>query len=205
ERINSLAEAQKRTEERINSLVEAQKLTEERINSLAEAQKRTENEISLLVEAQKRTEDHITKLSESLNALRIDVSRLSETIGFSLEDLAKEYLPIILKEKGVLINKLERRYFILDGEEIEVNLYGEGVLNGKEILILGEVKSRIYGRDVESFNVQAEKIERYAGKESFKLMFGFAVHPSAIKESDRLKVTLFTAYGASSILRKGTW
>jgi len=181
--VGELAEAQKRTEERINSLVEVQKGTEERIDSLAEAQK--------------RTEDVVARLAGGLDMLRVEVGRLSDTVGFSLEDLAKEFLPSRLRGGGIEVSKLERRYFILDGEEVEVNLYGEGLQDGNEVLVLGKVKSRIYGGDVERFNLQAERIRRLTGKEAFKLMFSFAVHPSAIKESDRLRVALFTAYGAT--------
>ncbi len=42
EAINSLTEAQVRTEERVNELAEAQKKTEERMNELVEVQKKTE-------------------------------------------------------------------------------------------------------------------------------------------------------------------
>ncbi|MBS7638467.1 hypothetical protein KEJ49_06270, partial [Candidatus Bathyarchaeota archaeon] len=153
--INELAEAQKRTEERINELAEAQKRTEERINELAEAQKRTEERINELAEAQKRTDQNVATLAKRMESLAVEVGRLSETIGFSLEDLGRELLPSRLRELGVAIEGLERRHFVVDGEEIEVNLYGEGLCSGRRILVLGEAKSRIYSNDVERFNTQA--------------------------------------------------
>jgi hypothetical protein len=194
ERINELAEAQKRTEERINELAEAQKRTEERINELAEAQKRTEERINELAEAQKRTEENVASLAKEVRNLSVEVSKLSDAVGFSLEDLGRELLPSRLREYGVEVERLERRYFFLDGEEIEVNLYGEGLRDGRKILIIGESKSRIYSNDVEKFNTHAEKIKVHTAMEIFKLMFGFAIHPSALREAENFNIYLFTAY-----------
>ncbi len=167
------------------------------VNKLAEAQKRTEERINELAEAQKRTEQNVATLAKRMESLAVEVGRLSETIGFSLEDLGRELLPSRLRELGVAIEGLERRHFILDGEEIEVNLYGEGVYKGRRVLVLGEVKSRIYSNDVEKFNTQAEKIGRHLGREIFKLMFGFAIHPTAMMEAEWRNISLFTAYRPS--------
>ena len=169
------------------------------IGGLVEAQKKTEERINSLVEAQKKTEDSVAKIARSLEMLGIEVGRLSDTIGFSLEDLARELLPSRLKELGIQVEKLERRYFLIEGEEIEVNLFGEGLWNGQEALILGEVKSRIYRSDIEAFSIRAGKIEKKLGRKAYRLMFGFAVHPSALKEGERLKVSVFAAYGAHGI------
>ncbi|MBS7652265.1 hypothetical protein KEJ13_03935 [Candidatus Bathyarchaeota archaeon] len=199
ERINELAEAQKKTEERINELAEAQKKTEERINELAEAQKKTEERINELAEAQKKTEENVSALAKRIESLAVEVGKLSEAVGFSLEDLGRELLPSRLREMGIDVMALERRYFVVDGEEVEVNLCGEGVWNGRKVLVVGEVKSRIYSNDVGKFNAQAEKIVRHTGREIFKLMFGFAVHPSAIIEAESQNISLFTAYRPSRV------
>jgi len=178
----------------VNELAEAQKRTEERINELAEAQKRTEERINELAEAQKRTEESVASLAKEVRNLSVEVSKLSDAVGFSLEDLGRELLPSRLMEYGVEVERLERRYFFLDGEEIEVNLYGEGLRDGRKILIIGESKSRIYSNDVEKFNTHAEKIKVHTAMEIFKLMFGFAIHPSALREAENFNIYLFTAY-----------
>jgi hypothetical protein len=49
------------------------------------------------------------------------------------------------------VDDLERRFFFVDGKEVEINLFGVGKKDGKMITILGEVKSRIYEREVNKF------------------------------------------------------
>ena len=192
--IKELTEAQRRTEKRLEELAIAQKRTEERIEELVEAQKRTEERIEMLTDAQRRTEDAIAKLAEEMRMLRTEVGRLSETIGFSLEDLARELLPSRLREDGIRVERLERKYFILDGEEVEINLYGEGILEGERVIVLGEVKSRIYGRDVDRIASIVEKIEKLMDRRSVRVLFGFAVHPSAQIEAEKRGVRIYTAY-----------
>ena len=203
ERLNALAEAQRKTEERLNALAEAQKKTEERLNALAEAQRRTEERIEQLAQAQKKTEDalsklmaEVEKLAIGLNALRIEVGRLSETIGFGLEDIARVVVPGWLhRHLGVEVDELRREFFKVDEKEIEVNLYGEGTLRGEEVVIIGEVKSRIYKEDVEKFYNQiyapiTGKIE----KKTIGLLFGYLVHPTARKRAEELGLHTIASY-----------
>ena len=199
--IKRLAEAQRRTEKRVEELAEAQGRTEERLNILAEAQRKTEESLSTLArrvdslaDAQRRTEESVMKLSEAVSLLRVEVGRLSEAVGFSLEDLARWLLPSRLREEGVEVEGFERRFFLIDGREVEVNLYGEGRRDGEEIIILGEVKSRIYSDDVNRFAGIAEHIEAMMGRRAYKLLFGFAIHPSALRDAEERDVHLYTAY-----------
>ena len=215
ERVDALAEAQKRTEGRLNALAEAQMRTEKRVEELAEAQGRTEERLSILAEAQrrteeslgtlarrvdsladaqKRTEESVMKLSEAVALLRVEVGRLSEAVGFSLEDLARWLFPSRLREEGVEVEGFERRFFLIDGREVEINLYGEGCRDGEEVIILGEVKSRIYSDDVNRFAGIAERIEALMGRRAYKLFFGFAIHPSALRDAEERDVHLYTAY-----------
>ncbi|MEM1674091.1 MAG: hypothetical protein QXN24_07540 [Candidatus Bathyarchaeia archaeon] len=196
ERLSALAEAQKRTEERLDALAEAQKMTEERLTALAEAQKRTEERLSALAEAQRRTEEAIIKLTISLDALRVEVGRLSETVGFGLEDIARVVLPgWIYARLGIRVGDLRREFVEVDGREVEVNLYGEGELKGEKIIIVGEVKSRIYGSDVKEFydNIYVP-IARMAGAKVIGILFGYLIHPSAKKLSEELGLHVVASY-----------
>ncbi|RLG47073.1 MAG: hypothetical protein DRN90_05535 [Thermoproteota archaeon] len=222
ERIGGLAEAQRKTEERVSyledavtKLAEAQRRTEEHVTrlgkavmELAEAQRRSEERISRLeaaverlADAQRRSEDRLTrleaaveKLTDAIDVLRVEVGRLSEAVGFGLEDLARDFLPCRLREEGIIVERLERRHFVVDGAEVEINLYGEGTMRGEAIVVVGEAKSRIYGRDVARHASIAQKIEGIVGRRAVKLMFGFAIHPSAREEAKKLDVKLYTAY-----------
>ncbi|MBS7605939.1 MAG: hypothetical protein QXR62_00020 [Candidatus Bathyarchaeia archaeon] len=196
EELKALAETQRRTEERLNALAEAQKRTEDELKALAEAQRMTEARLSALAEAQKRTEEAIMKLIISLDALRVEVGRLSETVGFGLEDIARVVLPgWVYARLGIRVSDLRREFIKVDGREVEVNLYGEGELKGEKIIIVGEVKSRIYGSDVKEFydNIYVP-IARMAEAKVIGILFGYLIHPSAKKLSEELGLHVVVSY-----------
>jgi phage shock protein A len=219
-----LAEAQVKTEERVASLeetvkklIEAQVVTEDSLAKLAERVTRLEEAVERLAEAQKRTEDSLAKLAErvtrleeaverlaeaqkrtedSLGMLFKAVSGLSDTIGFGLEDIAKVMLPSWLeKHERIKIEELERRFIKVDGEEIEINLYGEGKKGRYPVVIIGEVKSRIHGRDVKEFFENFSKIKKvFKEKKVIPLLFGYWIHPSASSLGRELGIKLIASY-----------
>ena len=210
EAVANIAEAQKRTEERLGELAEAQKRTEfvisglgERVTGLegaverlegaverlAEAQKRTEQGLGELAEAQKRTEESVRDLAKA-------VGGLSETVGFGVEDVARVVLPGWLeRHQRVHVDELERRFLVVDGETVEVNLYGEGTKSGKPIVVLGEAKARIRGSDVSEFLQNLEKAQRtLAGRRLLPVMFGFWLHPSAQVIAREKRILVVASY-----------
>lgn len=94
ERLEALAEAQRRTEERlerleatVERLAEAQHRTEERLDALAEAQRRTEERlerleatVERLVEAQRRTEERMERLEATVERLAEAQRRTEERL-----------------------------------------------------------------------------------------------------------------------------
>lgn len=87
-----------------------------------------------------------------MQQLAQQVGRLSDYVGFGLEDIAHVVLPAYLfRHHGIRMGELERKFIQLNGEPVEINLYAEAEKEGKTIIILGGVKSRIYGREVEEF------------------------------------------------------
>ncbi|MHA1427973.1 MAG: hypothetical protein ACTSQI_18485 [Candidatus Helarchaeota archaeon] len=193
--IDKLAEAQKRTEERVEELAEAQKRTEERVEELAEAQKQTDTHlvkldmsIDKLAEAQKQTNLSVTRLSQAVGAL-------SDTIGYGLEDVAKVVVPSVLeKYKSIKIDELERKFVSVAGKEYEIDLYGTGFKGHEKLTIIGECKSRIYGRDVKEFIEILKDIESTLPQDLFKFMFGFFIHPSAQRLAESFGIFLIVSY-----------
>ncbi|MCD6513562.1 MAG: hypothetical protein J7L07_01420, partial [Candidatus Odinarchaeota archaeon] len=207
--VDKLAEAQRRTEERldrlsetVDKLAEAQRRTEERldrlsetVDKLAEAQRRTEERLNELAEAQRRTEEQINRLSEAVRNLSVSVSRLSDTVGFGLEDIARVVVPgWLYRHESINIDSLDRKFFKIDTEEIEVNLYGIGSRDEKRVIVIGECKSRIYRSDVEKFSSVVGRLREIIGDEIYALMFGYWIHPSAEEAAKKYRITLIASY-----------
>jgi len=125
---------------------------------------------------------------------------LSETIGFGLEDIAHVVLPGYLQRhyqvilEGPLGEELSRRFFWVEGREIEINLYGEGRRDGQRVVVLGEAKSRIYGREVERFLADVKLVENQVEGEVWRVMFGYYIHPTAVKAAEEQGVLLVASY-----------
>ena len=200
EAVTRLAEAQARTEERVGrleaaveELAKAQARTEERVEELAKAQARTEERLEELAKAQARTE-------EALHGLARQVGALADTIGFGLEDIAHVVLPGYLerhyglKLEGPLGAELGRKFFDVEGQFVEINLYGEGLRDGQRVTVLGEAKSRIYGREVERFARGVRLVEPLIKGEVMRVMFGYYLHPTAEEEAKKHGIILVASY-----------
>lgn len=167
-----------------------------KVSDLAEAQKRTEERLNELAEAQKRTEGTLEKLIISLYNLQVEVGRLSDTIGFGLEDIAKvTLLGWLYRHLGIEIDELRREFVKINSEEIEVNLYGEGILKGEKIIIIGEVKFRIYSSEVKDFydHTYIPIVKRVKAK-VIGILFGYLIHPSAKKLAEELGLYTIASY-----------
>ncbi|MDR7521001.1 MAG: hypothetical protein QN168_00910 [Armatimonadota bacterium] len=210
ERTARLEEFQARTEERLARLEQAMLRAEERlarledaVAALAAAQTRTEERlarledaVAALAAAQTRTEERLGRQEEALLALTQAVGRWTELFGFTLEDLAREVAPAYLAQHfGIRVEALDRRFFRLDGQEIEVDLYGEGRRDGEAVAVVGEVRSRIYGRDVEAAFRQAERLAPQLPGAPVAVLFGFVIHPSAREAAARLGAVVISSSG----------
>jgi vacuolar-type H+-ATPase subunit E/Vma4 len=136
--VRELAEAQKNTEQRVNELAEAQKRTEQRVNELAEAQKKTEEEIRALTQALNRTRE---ELKEDITNLRKEFGGFQRSMSYAFENEAFRMLPGVLKEKyGIEVTE---KFIRKEVRGKEINVFGRGRMNGKDVLIIGEAKIRL--------------------------------------------------------------
>ncbi len=186
--INQLAEAQAKTEERLNQLAL-------RVDQLAEAQAKTEERLNQLAAAVERLVESVDKLTKEHDRLSNEFKRWRDAYGFSLEDIARVVVPgWLLRHEGVEV-ELERKFFIVEGKPVEVNLYGETIRNGRKIVVVGEVKSRIYDDDVIRFIKNLKELRKILGKvEVIPLMFGFLIHPTAQEKAEKEKIRLIASY-----------
>ncbi|MEM4189833.1 MAG: hypothetical protein QW544_04905, partial [Candidatus Caldarchaeum sp.] len=196
EEVKSLREGENRLWEEVRSLREGQEKLWENQNKLWEEVRSLREGQNRLEESMVRLQDAVTLLTQAHRELAKQVGALSETIGFGLEDIAKVVVPGWLQrhEGIVMAEEFVRRWITVNGEEIEVNLYGEGEKNGRKLVIVGEAKSRIYKREVEAFDAWAERVAVSVGGEVYKFMFGYLIHPSAEEEGRKRKITLIASY-----------
>jgi len=85
-------------------------------------------------------------------------------------------------------------FFEVDGEQVEINLYGEGRRDGQGAVVLGESKARIYGRDVQDLTKVLAQVEPLVEGEVVRVMFGFYIHPTALREAREAGILLVASY-----------
>ncbi|MCX6582465.1 MAG: hypothetical protein NT166_20020 [Candidatus Aminicenantes bacterium] len=123
-----------------------------------------------LAEAQKRTEEEIRGLARDHKNTQKEVGGLSTTFGYMLENAAYKKLPgLLARDFGIIIKGALKRDYLIDeeGAEIEVNIFGYGEKEGREITIVGESKAQLSQNDVDKF--LRKKYDRMEGV--FKEMF----------------------------------
>ncbi len=222
QRLEELAQAQARTEQRLEELAQAQARTDTavqqlaaRVDQLAQAQARTDAavqqlaaRVDQLAQAQARTDAAVqqlatrvdqlaqaqTRTEQALQQLATQVGALSDNVGYGLEDIARVVLPGYLKHRhGVHVEHLERRIFTVDGQRFDVDLYAEGRRGRRRVVVVGEVKSRIYAREVHQFQQLLAAVQPQLPAEPLPVMFGYFIDLSAT-EAAREKIVLIAAY-----------
>lgn len=170
---------------------------EEAVARLTEAQARTEARAEELAQAYIHMQEVMRSLVQQMGQLSQQVGRLSDVVGFALEDLAREVTPAYLAQHyGIRVEGLERRFFTIEGQEIEIDLYGEGWRDGERIVVLGEVRSRIYGRDVEAVVRRADELKPQVVGTPIVVLFGFVIiHPSAREVARQLGAIVISSSG----------
>ncbi|MBS1248779.1 MAG: hypothetical protein MAG431_00341 [Chloroflexi bacterium] len=190
--VKDLAEAQKRTESKVEELAEAQKRTESKVGELAEAQKRTETKVEELAEVQKETTYHVQTLAHQMRETNATLGGLGQSVAYSLENEAYRLMPALMEEKyGIKMTERFVRTYI-DGEEI--NLFGRGQRDGKDILIVGEAKLRLDERrkaktgEIAAFEQLEDKAEvvkrKHPGEKIVLVLIAHHARPSILKAAE---------------------
>jgi DNA repair exonuclease SbcCD ATPase subunit len=196
QRLEELAQAQKETEQKIKELTEAQKETEQKIKELTEAQKETEQKIKELTEAQRKTEETLKKLIEDHSKTREKLEGLSDSFGYLLEDRAMKSLPKILKRKYNIkaVGNFVRDYFIINGEHVEVNIFGKVKKGNKEYILIGEAKSQVTKKAIDKFLKKCDKISRSFSKETIKVFISYIFSPGIKEYAEEKGIVLIPSY-----------
>src|SRR3989338_5240403 len=170
------------------------------VKELAEAQKRTEIKVGELAEAQKRTEEEIKKLTKTVKNVQKNLGGLSHAVGYHLEDRAYKTLPLLLKrDLGIEVEgKLIRRFFVYGrGKKDEVNIYGRGIKDGKEVVIIGESKSQLSKDDIDDFLDIVDRVTDYtksADKENVLIAVSYSVEPDIEEYAKKKDIKIYWSY-----------
>ncbi len=183
--VKDLAEAQRRTETKVEELVEAQK-------DLAQAQKD-------LAQAQRGTEKEVKTLALTVKNMQKELGGISNTIGYGLEDKSYQMFPQVLKEDFNIKIKgaIERRFIVYpSGKDDEINIYGEGTLDGEHIYIIGESKARIGKNDVRDFTRLFKRVKAHLQKKIIPIILCYSIHPSIEKflKEEHPEIKVYKSY-----------
>jgi len=186
QRVEELAEAQKRTEQRLEGLAQAQEAMAQALASLARAQEESQRQIQALARAQEESQRQIQELARQMVEVRRELGGLGRSMSYALENEAYRMLPPFLAERhGIQVTQRFVRTYI--GDE-EINLFGRGRRDGKEVLIVGEVKVRLEeGRREDALEQLEEKArvvqEAYPGEELVLLLVTHHAHPGILQKA----------------------
>ena len=196
QRVEELAEAQQRTEQRVEDLAKAQQRTEQRVEELAEsqqhlveAQQRTEQRVEELAESQQHTEHALQQLARQMGGLARQVGGMSDRMGGDLEEVAAIMVHDVLeREFGWQIDELDRAWQMWNGEEEEIDVFGQAhdpLRPDTTLWIVGEVKFNLTMRDVERFTFLLARAARHLEGEIVPVCFSYRVRPS-VREATKM-------------------
>jgi hypothetical protein len=182
----------------VKELAVTQQRTEQRVEELAVAQQRTEQRVEELTLAQQHTEQSLQKLIEEHQDTRKQLGGLAATVGYSLENQAYKALPQLLqRDFGLLVQGRLKRDYLKDqqGNELEVNIIGQALQNGKPVTIIGESKSQLSKQKIDQFI--RKRLERLEGviPTYFPIIITHMVSGSDVEEYARSKgIAVYYSY-----------
>jgi len=142
------------------------------MEELAEAQKKTEVRMEELAEAQKETKLEIRNLRKQVGGLTMDV-------GYGIEDRIMPYIcDFGKKEFDTDIKLVERRNLVYpDGNYDEINIYAEGMKQGKPVFIIGECKAQPGKKDFDKFNQITARVKKVISGDVYMFITGYSFSP----------------------------
>jgi predicted CopG family antitoxin len=149
-----------------------------------------------LAEAQKRTEISLNRLIGRVDLVEDRLEGISNSVGYSLEDKSYKSLPDLLKKEDIVVEgNMIRRYYRIGNKDQQINIFAKGRRNGKEILILGEVKVRPSKTEIDRFLKIAEQVRKEEGNpETYLLFVANDYHPNTEQYLKEKGIRYFWSY-----------
>jgi hypothetical protein len=148
---------------------------------------RLESALERLARAQARMDAAVLTLTR-------EVDRLRQSLGPGLDEVAPEIVPWHLARHHLIhVQDLEARVLSMNGGEVQIDLYGEGHQDGRRVVVIGAMRSRIRVHDVESAVELATRLRPQLPGAPVPVLFGFVVYPSAHRRAQELGAIVIAA------------
>jgi hypothetical protein len=194
--LQALAEAQAATDRSLKELAARtdrrfEEILREMRESAALSDRRFEEMIREMRESAARTDRRFEEMTREIRelsartdrrfeALQREVGGLGDRLGSDLEEIGRIVVADYLREQeGIELASLEGRFLRVDGEEVELDIFGEGRRAGEAVLVIGECKARVFPRELEAFARRTEPLGRSSGKPLVRAVYCQRVHPDA--------------------------
>jgi hypothetical protein len=133
------------------------------LSEVAKEQKLFAKQMRQLQAAQQKTDEQIRLTNKEIDKLKVMVGDLTNSWGKFVEGLVAPSVPVIFKKLKIDIFSLSpriKRY--KDGKELEIDILCLGKdSDGKDLVILTEVKSDVSSKDIDSFLVDIERFKYF--------------------------------------------
>ena len=126
------------------------------------------------------------------------VGGLSDSVGYGLEDRAIAVMPSLLKEKfGIESdNGFVRKYIILDGQEVELNMFGTGHKADEKWFVVGEAKAKLSQKDVDKFLRLLSRLRtsKFVEDQVFPIIVTYSTRPATQRYAEEKGINIIWSY-----------
>ena len=146
---------------------------------LAESQQRTEHRVEELAESQRELADAQRRTEHAIKDLAKQVGGLAATAGGNLEAYASERIPEVLADRfGFVMESCGTESIEVGGKSYEFDAVLRGTIDGRQVVILCEVKTNISESEVRGFlrivdRVRSAVAQEAVGADVRPLFFGY--------------------------------
>ena len=149
------------------------------VERLAESQQRTEHRVEELAESQRELADAQRRTEHAIKDLAKQVGGLAATAGGNLEAYASERIPEVLADRfGFVMESCGSESIEVGGKSYEFDAVLRGTIDGRQVVILCEVKTNISESEVRGFlrivdRVRSAVAQEAVGADVRPLFFGY--------------------------------
>jgi hypothetical protein len=172
-------------------------VTKTEFNELKEVVKELADRVNDLTSNICRLELKVEDLVGQMKVFKKELGGLSHTVGYRLEDEAMKSLPALLKRdlsidiQGPLIRDYVE---IAPKKYVELNIWGHGFKGGKAVEIIGEAKSQLKKRDVDTFIQTLKVLEPIINKPFVPLLVTYQTSPDVRRYIQGKNIALYFSY-----------